>query len=260
MAKAQVAISTCGGCCRRRLQAIVVNLPLTRNGVFSDLEASPDPTLTTLIFDFDGTLVNSFEAKKDAFMHAMATCGQGSREQYEQLYSTHGAANRIELLRRSFADVCSRNPSGAESVTLTAEYARHYRSRLNEIALFPGFVEFYNRFQNRYRFAVASNAPRDEVVEICRSLGIEHFFVRIYGHPMSKMAALHEVIDEFGIEPPNILYVGDRVEDRIAAQTVGTRFCMIDHIGVLESKQMPVVTSFIQLANLICDFGVPAET
>lgn len=235
------------------------SMPLKPDGAFPDLHTTSGSTLTTLAFDFDGTLVASSALKRDAFMHAMRPKSSDDQERCEHAYVEHGALNRLELLRNSFFDVYGRLPSENEKQVLASAYTEFFRSHLNEVTLVPGFSDFHAKFQHRYRFIIVSNAPRDEILEMCHRLGIDDLFLRIYGFPTSKVAALREVLDDFGIEPAGILYVGDRVEDRIVAESVGTRFSCFDPSSSPGSRPYLGVNSFSDLAGVLYNLDIGVE-
>ncbi|MFF4557703.1 HAD family hydrolase [Streptomyces sp. NPDC001422] len=207
--------------------------------------------VTVVVFDLDGTLVNSSWIKKGAYLHAMARWTGGAVEDHERAYAIHGTVNRVEQLRRSFAEVNGEPPSEAVSDGLVATYGEFCAAHSGEIKLLPGFRDFYERTHDRYRLLIASNAPCDEVRLLCDRLGITHCFDKTYGHPVSKETALRETTAAYGIPPTSILFVGDRKEDGLAAQAAGTRFSLIAHSGESSPGQIGAVTSFGELIDVL---------
>lgn len=209
--------------------------------------------LSLIAFDLDGTLVTTSGIKRSAYLHAMSQFGGGTVEQYERAYAKHGTVNRVEQLRRSFAEVNGRQPDDKTSERLVAAYTQYCRMREGEVELVPGFLTLHRELLHRFPLAVASNAPYQDVLDTCTRLGVDAFFDRLYGHPTNKAAALHDFALRKGITPAAILYVGDRVEDGYAAQEAGARFCLIDHARDLPSGQPGLVTSFEELSAHIHD-------
>ena len=212
--------------------------------------------LSIIAFDLDGTLVTTSGIKKGAYLHAMARFGGGTVDQHEQAYAKHGTVNRVEQLRRSFAEVNGHLPDDEASERLVAAYAEYCREREAEAELMPGFLTFHRELFHRFPLAVASNAPYQDVLDTCTRLGIAALFDGLYGHPTSKAAALRDFALRKGVTPAEILYVGDRVEDGYAAQEAGTRFCLIDHARHTPSEQPGLVTSFEELSAHIQDIEV----
>jgi phosphoglycolate phosphatase-like HAD superfamily hydrolase len=207
--------------------------------------------IAALVFDFDGTLVDSSAIKKSSFMSALGAGKTIDREECELAYATHGTINRAELLALSFTDIYSRVPSLAEREALAGAYTTYFRDHMGEVKLFPGLHEFHEKFGERYQFMISSNAPRGEIVELCTKLGIDTYFTRVYGHPVSKAAALRDIVAALDVGPANLLYVGDRVEDGMVADSVGTRFCRLDPGFHSTSSAEGIVRSLAGLAGII---------
>lgn len=221
--------------------------------------SGPTP-LSIIVFDLDGTLVTTSGIKKGAYLHAMSRFGGGAVDQHERAYAKHGTVNRVEQLRRSFAEVNGHLPDDETSERLVAAYTEYCQERENEVELFPGFLAFHHEVLYRFPLAVASNAPYQDVLDTCVRLGIAAFFDGLYGHPTSKAAALSDFAVRKGVTPAEILYVGDRVEDGYAAQEAGTRFCLINH-AIHHALNAPcdqpgLVTSFEELSVRIQDIEV----
>ena len=189
---------------------------------------SPQPAFAALVFDFDGTLVDGSRIKKQAFLHALGAGVTVDGHKCELAYSKYGTINRIRQLTLSFEFIYSRSPTETEQAALVAAYTAYVQTHMDECILFPGLPEFYAEFSGRYRFMIASNAPETEIGEQCDRLGIHPYFSRIYGYPMSKTEALREITESLGVASDNVLYVGDRVEDGMAAATAGTPFRRLD--------------------------------
>lgn len=230
-------------------------LPLAEGGAFPDLFASSGSTVTTLAFDLDGTLVRSAEQKKAAYMHAMCAVAGADSATAERSYIEHGTENRVNLLRCSFIDLHGYDPSRAELDGLVDAYTIHYRQHNNEVDLFPGFKDFFERFKHRYRCVIVSNAPKTEIVEMLERFGVSDYFVKVYGYPVSKVAALREIFTEFSLEPGAIMYVGDRPEDRWVAESVGTRFQRLAPAGPT-SLADPALSSLSELAAVLFDLDI----
>lgn len=219
-------------------------------------ESSTPTPLSLIAFDLDGTLVTTSDIKKGAYLHAMARFGGGTVDQHEHAYAKHGTVNRVEQLRRSFAEVNGLLPGDETSERLVSAYTQYCREREGEVGLMPGFLTLHRELLHRFPLVVASNAPYQDVLDTCTRLGIAAFFDGLYGHPTSKVAALRDFALRKGATPAEILYVGDRLEDGYAAQEAGTRFCLIDHARHTPSNQPGLVTSFEELSAHIQDIEV----
>jgi phosphoglycolate phosphatase-like HAD superfamily hydrolase len=202
--------------------------------------------LRAIVLDFDGTIVNSTSIKIDAHRKALVRLIGSSASDISAAYKKFGTLNRVEQLRLSYQEITGTEPTDEIVTRLVESYGTYCAERSDEVSLFSGWAEFASWARERYPLAIASNAPHDEVVTQCRSLGIFDDFRWVYGHPTSKEDALRRIQHALLIEPTDLLYVGDRLEDRAVAVRVGTRFRLIDHSRSL-AEEWDVVRSFDDL-------------
>jgi HAD superfamily hydrolase (TIGR01549 family) len=209
------------------------------------------PAIVAVVFDFDGTLVDSSAIKKNSFMHALGAGKTVDQDKCEQAYTAHGTINRIRLLALSFTDIYSRPPSPEEHEELVGAYTAYFRAHMDQVMLFPGLSEFYAKFGDRYQLMISSNAPRPEIAELCDKLNISQYFTRIYGHPVGKAEALLKILADLELTQDNVLYIGDRVEDGIVADSVGVAFFRLDPGFHSASTTEGILRSLSELADTI---------
>ncbi|AXH93544.1 HAD family hydrolase [Micromonospora aurantiaca] len=214
--------------------------------------------ISTIVFDFDGTLVDSGDIKKTAFMTALGAGDSVDREACEKAYATHGTVNRTGLLALSFIDLHGREPDPAEHRALIEAYTDYFRRHMDEIVVFPGLAEFCERYAAK-RLMISSNAPRTEIVELCGKLSLSAYFARTYGWPVSKEAALREILADFRLDSAELLYVGDRYEDGLVAEKVGVPFQRLDPGFHSRSTTEGILRSLAELAEAIDARGPAPE-
>ena len=59
--------------------------------------------------------------------------------------------------------------------------------------------------------------PVEEVQGILENRGLASLFDGVYGSPASKLENLQAIADRLGLQPDEILFVGDGEDDRAAA-------------------------------------------
>jgi phosphoglycolate phosphatase-like HAD superfamily hydrolase len=219
----------------------------------------PDSAPTAIVFDFDGTLVDSSAVKKNSFMTALRAGEATDRGQCERAYATHGTINRVQLLALSFTDIYSRPPTTLEHKMLVDAYTSYFHAHMGDVKLFLGLPEFYAKFGARRQFMISSNAPQPEIVELCNKLHINRYFTRIYGHPIGKATALRQVLEDFSLDQSDVLYIGDRVEDGMVAKSVGVPFFRLDPGFHSTSSDKGILRSLEELGQAINEPGRAGE-
>ena len=187
---------------------------------------------TGLLFDLDGTLLDTLEDLLDATNYALAACGYPVKT-LPQLRAVvgNGAANQI---RKSL-------PEGTpEDVVeqVLAIYKPYYTANCqNKTAPYPGICQALQTLQETYPIAIVSNKPDSAVKELC-----SHWFPGIYALGESadcprKPAAdmVYKAMAAIGAQ--DCIYIGDSEVDILTAQNAKVR-CLSVCWGFRDEDQL----------------------
>ncbi len=170
--------------------------------------------MSTLIFDFDGTLADSMPLILKLFSEIMhrPTPSDGEIERLRQL--------PIREVIRELKVPLWRVPM------LLASGRAQMTSHLAEVKLFDGVPHMLEELhkEGHVMFIVSSNSARN-VHTFLRLHELEHYFVRVYGGAalMGKAPALRKIMRQNHIDLNDTLYIGDEVRDVEAAAKVGIK-------------------------------------
>ncbi len=173
--------------------------------------------LTAIIFDLDGTLVDSSPAIVECMNYALAAKGLPPADPYAV---KRGIGTALEEM---FSSVTHDDPS---------ELALLYRERYKEVFLekthlLDGVKESLQALKDRgYRFAVATAKPRYFTEPILEHLGVGHLFDAVAGaEEVARLKPcpdiLHLVLSRLGSREGETLYVGDHPVDVAAGHAAG---------------------------------------
>lgn len=173
--------------------------------------------LKAVVFDLDGTLIDSTEAILASFVHTFKHVG-------DPVPSDEEIMKYISVpLEKHFAELTDRDP-----VEMATIYREHYFDTCTlGTHLLPGARETLNKLlRAELRLAVATSKSTRGSEIILDDLGIDHFFEFVVGadavqnhkpHP----EALNVSREKLGIEPEEMLYVGDTKYDTEASKNAG---------------------------------------
>ncbi|PHP66572.1 phosphoglycolate phosphatase [Zhengella mangrovi] len=137
-------------------------------------------TEAVIVFDLDGTLVDTAPDLLDALDHAIATAGLPPVDQAAmRAYAGHGGRAMIE---RAFAQ--NRKPlPEAERERLLAVFLDHYTGRMPGRSLpFPGALDAMRRFEDAgFALAICTNKYERLARQLLEGLGLAHRFAAIAG-------------------------------------------------------------------------------
>ena len=205
-----------------------------------------------VLFDWDGTLLDSFEADAQAYFRMFEALGMSwSMEELKRHYSPNWhrvyRAARLPRARWEEADRL---------------WMRFYRKHQPELQ--PGARQVLRTLERRFTLALVSSGSRTRVRRQLREQEVAAMFrtkvcsedaPRRKPHP----APLRMALDHLGIVPEVCVYVGDAPEDIEMAHRAGVRA-----IGVLGGSPVPerlraaspdaMIETIRQLPALLRDF------
>lgn len=185
-----------------------------------------------LVFDLDGTLVDSKVDLANSVNHALGAYGIPAIP-HQAIYSYVGDGATM-LIRRAVGD--ERNGI-LHSVLET--FLAHYRMHLlDTTAPYPGVPENLREWAGSYRMAVLTNKPLDMSRAVLSGLSLDRYFVDVVGGDSFDSKKPHpdgllHIIRTQGVSPGETLMVGDSRNDVLAGKQAGARTCGVMYgIGV----------------------------
>ncbi|MBI5507604.1 MAG: HAD-IA family hydrolase [Deltaproteobacteria bacterium] len=172
-----------------------------------------------VIFDLDGTLVDSSRDLADAVNRALTEQGLPARS-HEEIRAFVGDGARRLIDRSLPEDQLALAPD-----TLARFQAHYGRGLLASTRPYPGVVEVLEALAPR-PLAVATNKPEGFSRAILAGLHLDRFFAVVVGGDSLAVRkpdpqVLFEVARRLGVEVEATLYVGDGLQDVLAARRAG---------------------------------------
>lgn len=174
------------------------------------------PAIRAVLFDWDGTIVNSFHADSTA---------------YQMMFGELGIAFDQHLLARYYSPDWHRVYAAAGVPRERWEEAdriwrRHYRAQ--RPPLLPGARAVLRQLARRYLLGVVTSGNRVRVARQFREFGFTNTFaVRVCSEDAPRRkphpAPLQVALRRLRLPPAECIYVGDSPEDVWMARAIGVR-------------------------------------
>lgn len=182
-------------------------------------------SFSTILFDLDGTLVDSREDLTDAVNHALRTLGLD--EKPASAIVPHVGDGLRMLLRGVLPPVDDESFLRAVGA-FTTFYQEHC---VDKTRLYPDVASTIDRLSKSMNIGVVTNKPMAFSRKILGVLGIENHVKTLIGgdsvsekkpHPAPLLAA----IKNLGGDEASALMVGDGVQDVTAGKNAGIKTCV----------------------------------
>ncbi|CAK7054062.1 MAG: Phosphoglycolate phosphatase [Desulfovibrio sp.] len=180
--------------------------------------------LSCIVFDCDGVILESVDAKNIAFGKVCDEFAPAHTKAFVDYVTLHGGVSRYE----KFAWLVQRAEHRAatdDDVRVMAEKFHAYCIEAVLAApLVPGFRETADRWLGKVPMYVASGTPHYELVEIIERHKLARYFKGVLGTPPAKASLLLSCVRDANARPEHCVMVGDSKTDLDAALVVGTKF------------------------------------
>lgn len=201
------------------------------------LRPIPVERLKLLVFDLDGTLIDSAQDLCNSVNAALAEFGRARLDDPRIAgYVGNGA---LMLMRRALAASDGIPPEALPESELKPAFdffLRYYREhKLDFTYAYEGVLELLSALKTlhdapgepRRQMAVLTNKPVGPARGICAGLGMADYFFQIYGGDSFAVKkpdpmGLRQLMAEAGAEPDETLMVGDSQVDVQTARNAGT--------------------------------------
>jgi phosphoglycolate phosphatase len=210
--------------------------------------------LDLLIFDLDGTLVDSGVDLANAINHARQIYQLPPRPVEEVIkYIGYGVDN---LIRQSIPEMDATKFSELKLI-----FQSYYAAHCTEATImYPGVAETLQFYQHK-RKAIVSNKPYQFLISILNHLGIANHFQTIIGEdscPWKKPAPepLLLVSEQLSVAPERSVMIGDWITDMEAGKlagmsTIGCLYGIGDPEEVIQYHPDYTIRTFSELQEII---------
>ena len=180
-----------------------------------------------LIFDLDGTLINSIPEITASLNHALKACGLEEVTDGRDLSWFVGPP-----LRDGFRRLLDTSDDSLVETLVTA-YRDMYKDASLDSKLYPGMRNLITDLSKRRTLALATTKPTLYATKILEHLGLSGSFGMVLGCELDGRRSTKEeligcIIDSYGGAPTDYLFIGDRRDDVAGARKNG-----IDSVAVL---------------------------
>jgi phosphoglycolate phosphatase-like HAD superfamily hydrolase len=194
--------------------------------------------ISTIIFDFDGVIVDSVDIKAQAFCHVFREQPLEIRRQILALHMNHAGTPRREKFRIIYKEFLNQPVSAVELEQLSVEFSQFCVDKIVKVPYVGGAFEFISQYHGTYDLFIASSAPESELRDIVSRRGIDGFFKGVFGTPRTKSEICRAILEQKQLLPQQVAFIGDSIGDYEVARQCGTHF-----IGRIDNNSKDLLSS-----------------
>ena len=177
-----------------------------------------------VIFDLDGTLLNTIDDLANACNYALDTLSFPTHEVEE--YKAFVGDGRYKLIERILPEKYRETEIINKVLALFDEYYEVHM--LDMTKPYDGIIELLdNLIEMNLRLAVVSNKPHEFTIKVVKNFFNDRFKV-IFGHRPNvptkpDPATVFDVMKSFDVKPEECIYIGDSNVDIKTARNAGVK-------------------------------------
>lgn len=200
--------------------------------------------ISTVVFDFDGTLVDSNAIKRQGFFDVVADEPASAARMQAVLAAVEG--DRRAIFESYVAARCASGAVGPDAQALVRRYSDHVDAHVAEAPEMPGASEMLRSLhQAGLRVFISSATPLVNLTGIVERRRWRDWCDGLYGYPSRKSDTLMAIRAQLGIDIRSIAVVGDGADDFDSARVAGCSF-----FPVGEARGAPPGTQVFSLAEV----------
>jgi len=197
-----------------------------------------------LVFDFDGTLVDSNEIKFQAFEACFKRFPRHA-EAIAVYCRNHHHTPRGEKFRYIYERILGLVYTPEADAECHAQFEAATTRQIIDAPEIPGAARFVTEASRHRATALLSSTPHEVLLRILAQRGWQRLFREVRGAPVEKAVWLRAFRERLGLEATSVVYFGDTDEDARAAAQASCAFIAVGPSAASFSPQ--AITAFDSL-------------
>ena len=140
----------------------------------------------SVIFDFDGVILESLDIKARAFKRLYDPYGEDISRKVKEHHLRNGGISRFDKFKHYHGKYLNKSLDQKEIEHLSDRFSEIVVEEILTVSFVKGAKEFIEKNYKKYLMFISSATPHVELIEICKKRKIFNYFKEILGSPQSK--------------------------------------------------------------------------
>ena len=180
--------------------------------------------IDSIIFDFDGVIVDSVDIKTEAFVTLYGAYPDCIKNKVRLHHLENAGISRYKKIYFYQKSLIQEDCSEDTINQLAQKFSDIVVEKVIDSKYVPGAYEFIKNNHEKIDLHIATGTPQGEIELILTKRNIVQFFKSIYGTPLSKTEIIRKVLKKYNYNENKVLFIGDAMSDYIGANNNNIRF------------------------------------
>ena len=206
--------------------------------------------LRAIIFDFDGTILDSNMIKELAFKDIFSNFGENVALEGSKYHRENLGLNRLH----KFKYIIDTHTNVEYDDDLAHKLSNDFSKIILESMIGCKYIEnveyFLEKYHKKIMFFVSSAMPDSELFEIINKREIDKYFRKVQGYPVEKAKFIFSILDEFNFDRSEVIFIGDAQSDYDSANENSLSFICIGS-GNIKGNILKRVNNYRELEKFL---------
>lgn len=215
--------------------------------------------IKTIFWDFDGVIADSVNVKTDAFYEMYLPYGKEVADKVRRYHLDNGGMSRFDKFRYYQESLLGETAPIPDAIVdeLAKTFSDIVLEKVVNAPYIKGVEAVLADMQGRVNNYIITGTPTQEMKDIVEKRGIMHYFDGIYGSPEKKDYWVNYLIEKYGLNRNESLFIGDALSDQKAASKNNIYFILRRHednkhlFATYDSYSINDFTEFYSVFNTI---------
>jgi phosphoglycolate phosphatase-like HAD superfamily hydrolase len=207
--------------------------------------------IKAIIFDFDGTIVESLDIKTNAFAELYKAHGKIVVEKVVKHHLSNGGLSRFEKFKFYHKEFLGIELLKDQIFELAENFSDIVLKKVIQAPYLPGAIEFITKNSGNYDFYISTATPEFEIIKILKEKNINSYFKGFYGSPRSKIEHIKHIKKKQNYRNSEMVFIGDSIIDYESAHSSNISFVGINFYAKVVPERIVIIKNMLDLEKIL---------